>query len=208
MTVPATYQPRANLPSNVRVQLAHHRKRRRNLLPQWMTNETQLARIHNVYKMYLEHRSLPTIQAANGGISFQQIYIDIHRAEEELKLRWSGDLEMMVMEQVHARRGLILTAQETIDGLRPRPREDGAQPRIDFRLARAIADLLRTIGEQETAIEQLLKLRDKKGNTETEQTTPISSLGDLPPGAEVVVFRVPERREPVNADSYHFTDDR
>lgn len=196
--------PRKALPGNMKKHVAKLRrdKNEKNILPKWLDDDKVRDRILRVYAMYIARHTLPQIMSAEH-ISVPQIYKDLGRAREMRKLLFQKDIEHMLMEQVEAHRIIIIEARRALGDLRRgmtvkipvTPTADELTSEDDKEhedremtvkeptpaRARAEADLLRVVAENEKMIEELLGLRDreKKGPGE----------GDEPPigGTTIII---------------------
>lgn len=167
-----TLYPRRELPANIRIHTAGLRaeKEKKERLPRWLENDDVRNRILRVYAMYIARHTLPEIMETEK-ISVPQIYKDLGRARQMRKLLFMSDIEHMLMEQVEARRAIIREARKSLEDVRAGmvtnvpSREDEEDTRITEatpQRARAEADLLRVISENEKAIEELVGLRDRE----------------------------------------------
>lgn len=204
------YERRA-LPGNMRMHIAKTRaaKDKRTVFPKWLDDDKVRDRILRVYAAYIARTSLPDIMAAEE-ISITQIYKDIGRAREMRRLLFEKDIEHMLMEQVEAHRNVIREAQKSLAELRTGPEvnipkmptadsvtDDKDEPETDEQAtkalstlgrtpgrARAEADLLRVIAENEKMIEELLGLRDRKPG---EEEPPLPPNGNGKGGVTVII---------------------
>ena len=176
---------RKDLPDGYKVAAARRRAdlRSRDKYPDWIDNRVIRERTFSVYSMYLKRHSLEEISNAhvnpNTGksISINQIYKDINRARLASTILFEGKMNNIIMEQVEAHEGVIRDARRGIEML-----EDSVITEIPETLpknqrdfiaslknvqgftpahARAKADFLRVITENEKAIEDLFAVRDK-----------------------------------------------
>lgn len=211
--------PRKALPGNMKLHVARLRsgKERRTRLPKWLDDDRVRERILRVYAMYIARHSLPEIMGAES-ISVPQIYKDLGRAREMRNLLFQKDIEHMLMEQVEAHRAIISEARVALADVRkgtttkiPRTpttddvTDENAEPETEMSIseatparARAEADLLRVVAENEKMIEELLGLRDKERQ----------QLGDLPsePGARGVTIIVDARTQTIKVEDKQSTE--
>jgi hypothetical protein len=155
----------------------------RSKYPAWAFKPELRARILGEYRMYVRRTPVSQI-ASHYGISEIQVYQDLQKAKAELFIRLRDSILATTLEQVEKRNLLIQEAWATIDELRTTP--------ISTFRARAEADLFRVIGEQEKAIEELLRLRTK------EQQPALEESSDRP-----VVLRIDLREQGTLTDTNH-----
>jgi len=176
---------RRDLPDNYLINIARLRKakEKRVALPKWLEDDHLRTRILAVYKMYLERNSLPKIMEVHS-ISVTQIYKDIGRARQMRLLLFQGELENLLMEQVSARRQLIVEARDSLTELRRVCNNitdaDGNSLDIDTdkaQKAKAESELLKFISGEEKHVEELLGLRDKDRKTDAPQVMAQATAG-------------------------------
>lgn len=202
-----TLYSRHELPGNHAVHINNMReaKEKRMAIPRWLNDDHVRGRILRVYALYIARHSLPEIMEAEH-ISVSQIYKDLGRAREMRKLLFIQDVAHILMEQVEARKQIIQEARTSLVQLREGSiivlpggenieAEGQTMEERTPQRARAEADLLRVISEQEQAIEELIGLRDKGKKQQDGE-------GSLTPMPTVTVV-VDVRRQQLRLESGH-----
>lgn len=156
-------------------------KSRGRMIPAWIRNATARDRVFTHYRMfYAEKRSMTECIAVTGSTP-ATFYEDLKRARREIQLRYQDDLALIALEQVESRKELIRQARAAMAELNHAPNTPAR--------ARAIADLLRTVADNEKAVEELLGVRGALGTakdrakegeaSEAHHTNVIIDLGRL-----------------------------
>jgi hypothetical protein len=155
--------------------------RARQTFPQWAFDKRKRERILGVYRMHIQRVPVAQI-AAHYGISDVAVYLDLKRARQELRIRLQDNILDATLEQIDRRSEIIRELQQTLAQLR-------TTDVTTFR-ARAETDILRAMGEQEKAIEELLGMRGGIGFRKEDQKEMEDSSSDRP-----VVLRIDLRQQ-------------
>ena len=171
------------LPSSLRTNLA--RRDEPPAFPAWVTKEDSKTRDRKfrVYERNLKREPAHKI-AADENISISMVFTDIRDVKALSKHIFFYRLETLLLDQVEVREEIVREARAAITDLRNliADKPSGAKNVLTPAMAKALADLLRVIADQEVRIEELFGLRGpttkppKDSDGDDEDTEP---KGDL-----------------------------
>lgn len=172
------------LPSSLRTNLA--RRDDPPAFPAWVTKDDAKTRDRKfrVYERNLKREPAHKI-AADEGISISMVFTDIRDVKALSQHIFFYRLETLILDQVEVHEEIVREARSGITDLRNliADKASGSKNVLTPAMAKALADLLRVIADQEVRIEELFGLRGptkkpSKGDADDEEDDP-GPRGDL-----------------------------
>ena len=149
-------------------------------LPGWIMDDEIRERVESVFEMYIQRVPIKEIARrtinpdTNRPISITQVWKDLRRAREVRAIMFRDKMNDILEEQVAARHNIVRELREQLSLMRTpymeyssesgryEPVMSDSQIYWGDKEAKAAAEILKQIGEQEKAIEDLYGLRDSR----------------------------------------------